>query len=59
MKISSKWHFSEIKSWGDINICLVSPELQGQPIESIFQFSKYKTIADAICTKQPDEWEKV
>lgn len=37
-------------------VCLVSPELQGRPIEWISQFDDLGTIADAVCTKSPDAW---
>ncbi len=37
-------------------ICMVSPELQGQPLESIVTFKEYLGIADAICTKSPKSW---
>lgn len=37
-------------------ICLVSPELQGMPLESIDQFMDLGNVADAICTKDPTKW---
>lgn len=39
-------------------ICLVSPELQGHPIEQIQHFKKQidGMKIDAVCTKRPDLW---
>lgn len=37
-------------------ICLVSPELQGQPIGRIGSFRELAAVSDLICTKVPDEW---
>jgi hypothetical protein len=39
-------------------VCLVSPELQGQPVFAIKKFMSLKGLCDAICTKRPDLWEK-
>ena len=42
-------------------LCLVSPELQGQPIANIKSFNDL--IApypmDAVCTKSPNVWFKI
>lgn len=48
------------KLTGKFKICIVSPELQGYPIEKIDEF---KTMLDgfdldAVCTKCPDLWVK-
>ncbi len=40
----------------NFKICLVSPELQGCSIETIKDFKELVTIADAVCTKNPQEW---
>jgi hypothetical protein len=40
----------------DFKICLVSPELQGQSIESLSKFKELYALADAICTKKPHAW---
>lgn len=37
-------------------ICLVSPELQKQPIDSINSFKVLKPFVTSICTKRPDLW---
>ena len=41
-------------------VCIVSPELQGFPIEELLTLKKYlqnsNIIADAVCTKYPDLW---
>lgn len=37
-------------------VCLVSPELQGQAIEKLKDFSNLVVLADAICTKNPQAW---
>ena len=42
----------------DFKICLVSPELQGYPVERIREFKtilKNKPV-DAVCTKAPELW---
>lgn len=39
-------------------ICLVSPELQGQPLSRIDEFLTLGSLAEAICTKQPGEWTR-
>jgi len=44
-------------------LCLVSPELQGRDAESeipslISQLSERNIVADAVCTKHPELWEK-
>lgn len=54
--------FSEIKKMG-YKICLVSPELQGQPHkieEYAKQIKNEKIVFDAICTKEYniDRWKK-
>jgi hypothetical protein len=41
---------------GRLRLCLVSPELQGQPCESIKQFQHLAHEVDAICTKNPNAW---
>jgi hypothetical protein len=42
----------------NFKICLVSPELHGQPTDQIANFSLLYGAADAICTKNPSEWQK-
>ncbi|MBI1860396.1 MAG: hypothetical protein HYR96_05715 [Deltaproteobacteria bacterium] len=37
-------------------VCLVSPELQGRPVDSIAQFQGLAKLAQAICTKNPEAW---
>ncbi len=39
-------------------VCLVSPELQGAPLETIQNFKELYRLADAICTKSPQTWIK-
>lgn len=41
---------------GKFKICLVSPELQGKPVETIPEFRSLLAHADAVCTKVPDRW---
>ena len=43
----------------NFKICLVSPELQGHPVEWIDEFkSAYKNYEiDAVCTKFPESWK--
>jgi hypothetical protein len=43
----------------DFKICLVSPELQGMPLDRIQLFSELVPLCDAICTKQPHLWQKM
>lgn len=38
-------------------LCLVSPELQGKPLETRRLFSQLLPRIDAICTKDPRGWE--
>ncbi|MBF0239354.1 MAG: hypothetical protein HQM12_16760 [SAR324 cluster bacterium] len=40
-------------------LCLVSPELQGHPLDRIQEFKEYmnKMPFDAVCTKRPDLWK--
>ncbi|MCI9875259.1 MULTISPECIES: phosphatidylinositol-specific phospholipase C/glycerophosphodiester phosphodiesterase family protein [Pseudomonas] len=45
-------------------LCLVSPELQGRDAESeipllIKMLSERNIVAEAVCTKRPDLWEKL
>ncbi len=40
----------------DFRICLVSPELQKQPLETIANFRELHALADAVCTKSPKTW---
>ncbi len=40
----------------DFKLCLVSPELQRQPLESIARFDALYELCDAICTKAPAAW---
>jgi hypothetical protein len=43
-----------------IKICLVSPELQGNPLESsIDLFLPWAKQVDAICTKHPEIWQAI
>jgi hypothetical protein len=39
-------------------LCIVSPELQGYPVERIVEFKeKLKEMpVDAVCTKKPELW---
>jgi len=37
-------------------LCLVSPELQGYPVESIGPFRSLASDVDAVCTKFPASW---
>jgi len=40
----------------DFRICLVSPELQGRPVDEIARFGALYRIASAVCTKVPRRW---
>jgi hypothetical protein len=40
----------------DFKVCLVSPELEGYPKESIALFKPLAAHADAVCTKHPELW---
>lgn len=40
----------------NFKICLVSPELQKQPLEAIESFKSMKSVVNSICTKRPDLW---
>ncbi len=44
---------------GRLRLCLVSPELQGQPCESVTQFQHLAHEVDAICTKHPNFWQNL
>ncbi len=44
---------------GKFKICLVSPELQGQPKDRIPEFRELFSLADAVCTKHPEAWSKL
>ncbi len=48
--------YKELKKY--FRICLVSPELQGHPLEWIEDFKKQCAgmEIDAVCTKRPDLW---
>lgn len=37
-------------------VCLVSPELQGAPREAIPRFADLLPLAEAVCTRHPDDW---
>jgi len=37
-------------------VCLVSPELQGYPVERISAFRPLAGAVDAVCTKHPELW---
>jgi len=37
-------------------VCLVSPELQGRPLEEIRNFKDLWSLADAVCTKGVESW---
>jgi hypothetical protein len=41
---------------GRFRLCLVSPELQGAPLESRVRFQELAARMDAICTKDPKGW---
>ncbi len=49
--------YSQLKA--HFKICLVSPELQGFPVERISEFRKQikGMDIDAVCTKRPELWE--
>ena len=47
------------KAVGAFKLCLVSPELHGQPLSTISKFSDLFPLADAICTKSPEAWENL
>jgi len=51
-----KKQYDKLKKY--FKLCLVSPELQGYPLESINDFATAikKSFFDAVCTKQPDIW---
>lgn len=41
-------------------VCLVSPELQGQPLDgTLGHFQEIYSMADAICTKTPARWQSI
>ena len=40
-------------------ICLVSPELQKQPVERVGDFRSIYSLAQAVCTKSPDVWRQL
>lgn len=40
-------------------VCLVSPELQGAPREAIARFTTLLPSADAVCTRYPEDWERL
>lgn len=40
----------------DFKICLVSPELQNRPLESIGDFKHLSSQLHSVCTKQPQLW---
>ena len=42
----------------DFRICLVSPELQGAPASALDAFAGLWPLADAVCTKAPDDWRR-
>lgn len=42
---------------GRFKICIVSPELQGYPVERIAAFKALAPHLEAVCTKRPDLWE--
>lgn len=37
-------------------VCLVSPELQGYPADTIENFLSLRPYIDAVCTKEPKRW---
>lgn len=43
---------------GKFRLCLVSPELQNQPLETISKFKDLAGTCEAICTKSPDSWKQ-
>ncbi len=47
-----------ISALAGFRLCLVSPELQGGPLESIAQFAPLAPHVQAICTKRPDAWTR-
>lgn len=40
----------------NFKLCLVSPELQGRPLDSIEAFRSLLPYIDALCTKAPERW---
>ncbi len=40
-------------------VCLVSPELQGAPRGAIARFATLLPLADAVCTRYPEDWERL
>lgn len=49
-------YIENLKEITGLKVCLVSPELQGGSINGIEDFTKWASVADAICTKHPDYW---
>lgn len=54
-------YLTEIRSQG-MKTCIVSPELQGRPVEN--EIRQIRSIVldneiDAVCTKYPDSWKSV
>jgi hypothetical protein len=41
----------------DFRICLVSPELQGRPIDEVARFGELYALAEGVCTKDPARWQ--
>jgi hypothetical protein len=44
---------------GKYKLCLVSPELQGRPIETAKNFLDIAKLCTAICTKDPQHWQNL
>jgi hypothetical protein len=43
----------------DFKVCLVSPELQQQDLAAnLMRFAGLYNLADAICTKKPEVWQR-
>ena len=55
----TKDSFEILKSF-DFKLCLVSPELQGAPLEAVVEYKDYVSDfkIDAVCTKYPKLWKE-
>ena len=51
--------YSKLKE-ANFNICIVSPELQGESLDTVKQYKLYISNfdVDAVCTKFPEIWEQ-
>ena len=55
----TKESYSKLKE-ANFNICIVSPELQGESLDTVKQYKLYISNfdVDAVCTKFPEIWEQ-